>query len=144
MIEALHRHSGGFMNEQKDWAAFVGRILLSILFITSGFEKISGFEGTAGFIAGHGLPFPQVLAAGAIAIELGGGLAVLAGWKTRWVALALIIFMIVITPIFHNFWSAPPAQAMNQQINFMKNVSILGGIFLLFAFGPGRYSLDRA
>ena len=116
------------MNEQKDWAALVGRILLSILFIISGFEKISGFEGTTGFIAGHGLPFPQVLA----------------GWKTRWVALALIIFMIVITPIFHNFWSAPPAQAMNQQINFMKNVSILGGIFLLFAFGPGRYSLDRA
>ncbi|HSS71345.1 MAG TPA: DoxX family protein [Casimicrobiaceae bacterium] len=132
------------MNAQKDWAALVGRILLSILFIISGFEKISGFEGTAASIAGHGLPFSQVLAAGAIVIELGGGLAVLAGWKTRWVALALIVFMIVITPIFHNFWSAPPAQAMNQQINFMKNVSILGGIFLLLAFGPGRYSLDRA
>jgi len=132
------------MNAQKDWSALVGRILLSILFIISGFEKISGFEGTAGYIAGHGLPFSQVLAAAAIAIELGGGLAVLAGWKTRWVALVLIVFMIVITPVFHNFWSAPAAQAMNQQINFMKNVSILGGIFLLFAFGPGRYSLDRA
>jgi putative oxidoreductase len=132
------------MNEQKDWSALVGRILLSILFIISGFEKISGFEGTVGTIAGHGLPMPQVLAAGAIAIELGGGLAVLAGWKTRWVALALIVFMIVITPTFHNFWGAPPEQAMNQQINFLKNVSILGGIFLLFAFGPGRYSVDRA
>jgi putative oxidoreductase len=131
------------MNSQKDWAALVGRVLLSILFIESGFEKISGFEGTAGYIAGHGLPFPQVLVAIAIVIELGGGLAVLAGWKTRWVALALIVFMVVITPVFHNFWGAPPEAVMAQRINFMKNVSILGGIFLLLAFGPGRYSVDK-
>jgi putative oxidoreductase len=131
------------MNGQRDWAALIGRILLSILFIHSGFGKISGFEGTAGYIASRGLPLPQVLAAIAIMIELGGGLAVLIGWKTRWVALALIAFMIVITPIFHNFWSAPAAAAMEQQINFMKNVSILGGIFLLLAFGPGRYSADK-
>jgi putative oxidoreductase len=131
------------MSGQKDWAALVGRILLCILFIESGFGKIGGFEGTVRSIAAHGLPISQVLAAGAIAIELGGGLLILFGWKTRWVALALALFMIVITPIFHNFWSAPAAQAMAQQINFMKNVSILGGIFLLFAFGPGRYSVDR-
>jgi putative oxidoreductase len=132
------------MSGQRDWAALIGRILLSILFIESGFGKIGGFEGTAGYIASRGLPFPQVLAAISILIELGGGLAVLIGWKTRWVALGLIVFMIIITPIFHNFWSAPGAAAMAQQINFMKNVSILGGIFLLFAFGPGRYSADRA
>lgn len=131
------------MTGQRDWAALVGRILLCILFIHSGFGKIGGFEGTAGYISAMGLPFPTVLAAIAILIELGGGLAVLIGWKTRWVALALIVFMIVITPIFHNFWSAPAASAMEQQINFMKNVSILGGIFLLFAFGPGRYSADK-
>lgn len=132
------------MSVQRDWAALIGRILLSILFIESGFGKIGGFEGVAGYIGSRGLPFPQLLAAIAIVIELGGGLAVLIGWKTRWVALMLIVFMIVITPIFHNFWSAPAAAAAAQQINFMKNVSILGGIFLLLAFGPGRYSADRA
>jgi len=131
------------MSGQRDWAALIGRILLCILFIESGFGKIGGFEGTAGYIASRGLPFPQVLAAMSILVELGGGLAVLIGWKTRWVALVLIVFMIVITPIFHNFWSAPAATAMSQQINFMKNVSILGGIFLLLAFGPGRYSADK-
>jgi len=132
------------MSGQKDWAALIGRILLSILFIESGFGKIGGFEGTAGYITSRGLPLPQVLTFIAILIELGGGLLILLGWKTRWVALILIVFMIVITPIFHNFWSATAAAAMEQRINFMKNISILGGIFLLLAFGPARYSVDRA
>ncbi len=132
------------MNGQKEWAALLGRILLAGLFVISGYEKIPGFEGTAGFIASKGLPMPQVLAAIAILIELGGGLAVLLGGKARWAALVLAIFLIVITPIFHGFWAAPPDQMMEQQIHFMKNVSILGGTLLLFAFGPGRYSVDKA
>ena len=132
------------MNGQKDWAALLGRILLAGTFVVSGYEKIPGFEGTAGHIAAKGLPMPQVLAAIAILIELGGGLAILLGWKTRWAALAMIVFLIVITPIFHGYWAAPPDQVMAQQINFMKNVSILGGMLLLFAFGPGRYSVDKA
>jgi len=132
------------MNGQKDWAALLGRILLAGIFVISGFGKITGFEGTADQIASKGLPLPQVLTAIAILIEFVGGLAIVAGWKTRWAALAFIVFMIVITPIFHGYWAAPPDQVMDQQINFMKNVSILGGSLLLFAFGPGRYSVDKA
>lgn len=132
------------MNGQKDWAALIGRVLLAGMFVLSGFGKITGFDGTVGYIAGKGLPLPQVLALIAILIEFGGGLAVLAGWKTRWAALAFIVFLIVITPIFHNYWALPPEEAMGQQITFMKNVAILGGALLLFAFGPGRYSVDRA
>jgi len=132
------------MNGQKDWAALLGRILLAGIFVISGFGKITGFEGTADQIASKGLPLPQVLTAIAILIEFGGGLAIVAGWKTRWAALAFIVFMIVITPIFHGYWAAPPDEMMNEQINFMKNVSILGGSLLLFAFGPGRYSVDKA
>ena len=132
------------MNGQKDWAALLGRILLAGIFVISGFGKITGFEGTADQIASKGLPLPQVLTAIAILIEFGGGLAIVAGWKTRWAALAFIVFMIVITPIFHGYWAAPPDQMMDQQIHFLKNVSILGGSLLLFAFGPGRYSVDKA
>ena len=132
------------MNAQKDWAALLGRILLAGIFVVSGLEKITGFEGTAGHIAAKGLPLSQVLTAIAILFECGGGLAILAGWKTRWAALALVVFLIVITPIFHAYWAAPPEQMLNQQVNFLKNVSILGGILLLFAFGPGRYSVDKA
>ena len=132
------------MNGQKDWTALLGRILLAGIFVISGFGKITGFEGTADHIASKGLPLPQVLTAIAILIEFGGGLAIVAGWKTRWAALAFIVFMIVITPIFHGYWAAPPDEVMNEQINFMKNVSILGGSLLLLAFGPGRYSVDKA
>ena len=132
------------MNGQRDWAALLGRILLAGLFVVSGFGKITGFEGTAGYIAAKGLPLPQVLTAIAIVIEIGGAAAIVAGWKTRWAALALAVYVIVITPVFHNYWAAPPAEMMEQQINFLKNASILGGMLLLFAFGPGRYSVDKA
>ena len=128
----------------KDWAALLGRVLLAAMFVISGFGKITGFEGTAGYIAAKGLPLPEVLTALAIAVELGGGLAILLGWKTRWAAVAVAVFLIVITPIFHGYWSAPPAEAMQQQINFLKNASILGGVLLLLSFGPGRFSVDRA
>jgi putative oxidoreductase len=78
-----------------------------------------------------------------VLFELGGGIAVAIGWKTRWAALALALFMVVITPVFHRFWGLSPEEAVMQQIHFMKNVSILGGLLVLFAFGPGRYSLDK-
>ena len=131
------------MNDQKDWAALLGRMLLALLFVISGFGKIPGFEGTAAHIASQGLPMPKVLAALAVLFELGGGIAIALGWKTRWAAAALILFLVAITPIFHKFWGVPPDVAASQHIHFMKNVSILGGFLLLFAFGPGRYSIDK-
>lgn len=130
------------MKMQQGGIVLLGRSLLAAMFVISGFEKLTGFDGTAGYIASKGLPLPQVLAAIAILIELGGGIAVIFGWKARWAALALIVFLIVITPIFHNFWAGPPEQGVDQQIHFMKNVSILGGMLLL-AFGPGSYSVDK-
>ena len=126
-----------------DTAALVGRILLAVMFITSGFGKISGFEGTVGYIASKGLPLPQVGAVIAIVVELGGGLLLAIGYKARWAALALAIFTIVAAIFFHNYWAVEAAEKMGQQINFWKNVSITGGMLMVFAFGPGRYSLDR-
>jgi putative oxidoreductase len=130
-------------NGQLDWAALLGRMLLVLLFFISGFGKIPGFQNTAGYIASEGLPMPEVLTAVAILFELGGAVAIALGWKTRWAATALALFLIVITPVFHRFWGIPADQAMQQQIHFMKNVSIFGGCLLLLAFGPGRYSLDQ-
>jgi len=109
----------------------------------SGWGKLTSFAATAGYIGSKGLPLSEVLAAISIAIELGAGLALILGFKARWAALALAVFIVVITPIFHNFWAVPAAQAMAQQINFEKNVSILGGMLIIVAFGPGRYSLDK-
>jgi putative oxidoreductase len=128
----------------KDLAVLVGRILLAVMFVLSGYGKLTGFDGAVGYISSKGLPMPQVLAAIAILIEVGGGLAIIIGWKTRWAALAFIVFLIVITPIFHNYWAVAADQMMGQQINFMKNVAVLGGMLLLLGFGAGRYSVDKA
>ena len=131
------------MNDEKSWAVLLGRMLLALLFVLSGFGKIPGFEGTAANISNHGFPLPHFFTVLAILFELGGGLAIVLGWKTRWAAAALILFMIVITPIYHRFWGLPPEVAANQHIHFMKNLSILGGLLILYAFGPGRYSIDK-
>ena len=131
------------MQQRSDGLALLGRVLLAVLFIVSGWGKIGGFDGTAGFIASKGLPLPQVLTALAIAVELGGGVLLLAGWKARWAALAMAAFTIVITPIFHGFWNAPAAEAMDQQIHFLKNIAIIGGLLMVAALGPGRFSADR-
>ena len=128
---------------QQHSAALIGRILLALIFIISGWGKLTGFSETVDAIAGKELPMPQVLAVMAIAIELGAGLAIVFGWRTRWAAVVMMVFLIVITPIFHAFWNVPADQAMMQQINFMKNLSILGGMIVLFASGPGGYSFDE-
>lgn len=128
----------------KDLVALLGRVLLAAMFVFSGYGKLTGFAGTVGYITSKGLPMPQVLAAIAILIELGGGLLIVFGLKTRWAAAAFIAFLLVITPIFHHFWDVPAEQMMGQQINFMKNVTIVGGMLLLLGFGPGRYSVDKA
>jgi putative oxidoreductase len=125
-------------------AALVGRILLAAIFITSGFGKITGFEGTVGYIASQGLPLPQVGAIIAILVELGGGLMLAIGFKARWAALAIAIFTLAAGILFHNYWAVEAAQKMGQEINFWKNVAITGGALAFFAFGPGRYSVDKA
>lgn len=127
----------------RDGAVLLGRILLAVLFIWSGSGKVMDFQGAVNYIASKGLPLPQLLAAITILVELGGGLALLLGWKARWAALLLALFVLVITPIMHNFWALAAAQAMMQKVTFFKNLSIAGGLLAVYAFGPGRYSLDR-
>jgi len=124
-------------------AVLAGRILLGALFIISGFGKITGYEGTAGYMASKGMPFVNLLLPAAIAIELGGGLLLALGYKARWAALAIFLFLIPTTLIFHAFWGIDPKEAAMQQINFLKNVSIAGGMLMVFAHGPGAYSVDR-
>lgn len=126
----------------QDTLALIGRALVAYLFIPAGFGKIAGFAGVVGYIASKGVPLPEVCAAIAIAAELGLGLLVLFGFKARWAALGLAIFLAVITPIFHNYWAMEAAQQMMQKQAFNKNLAVLGGLLVLAAFGAGRWSLD--
>ncbi len=131
------------MNASSDALSLIGRILLAVLFLVSGFGKVGGFEGLIGAIASKGLPMPQVFAVATIVIELGAGLMLVFGWKARWAAFLLAVFTAIITYFFHNFWAAPEAEKMMQQIQFMKNLTIIGGLLMVMAFGPGRLSVDK-
>jgi putative oxidoreductase len=123
--------------------ALVGRILLILLFLDSGYGKIGGFAGTAGYIGSAGLPMPEVVAGAALVVELAAGVMVAIGWKTRWAAAALAVFTLIATFFFHNYWAMPQAQQAMQKLMFLKNLAIVGGLLLLMAFGPGRFSVDR-
>ena len=130
------------MTPLQSTTVLVGRILLGLIFVLSGFAKLSGFEGTAGYIGSKGLPLPQLIAALTIVVELGGGLALMAGLYTRQAVVALAAFSLLAGFIFHNFWAVPQPEQMAQQINFMKNLAIAGGMLVVAAFGPGRLRLD--
>jgi putative oxidoreductase len=122
--------------------SLVGRILLALLFVPAGFSKIAGFAGTAGYIASKGVPFPELAAAAAIGVELGLGMLLLIGWQTRWAALGIAFFTLVITFIFHNFWAVPAEQVMQQQQAFFKNIGVIGGLLTIAAWGAGAWSFD--
>ena len=124
-------------------AALAGRILLAIIFIKAGWGKIGGFEGTAGYMASKGLPMVQVLLVLTILVELGGGILLAAGYKARWAALVIALFLVPVTWIFHQYWGIPADQVMNQSNHFFKNVAIIGGMLMVFAFGPGAWSVDK-
>lgn len=131
------------MNASSDALSLIGRIFLAVIFLVSGFGKVGGFEGLIGQIASKGFPAPEVFAVATVVIELGAGLMLVVGWKARWAAFLLAAFTAIVTLFFHNFWAMPEAQKMMQQIQFMKNLAVIGGLLLVVAFGPGRLSIDK-
>ncbi|MDQ3563149.1 MAG: DoxX family protein [Pseudomonadota bacterium] len=132
------------MNTVQPLGLLVGRVLLALIFIGSGFSKITGFADTAASMAAKGIPMVEVLLIIAILIELGGGLLLALGYKARWAALAIFLFLIPATLIFHAFWAVDPEQVKMQLIQFQKNLAIMGGMLYVVFNGPGRMSLDRA
>jgi len=124
------------MDAAAPYLKLVGRVLLSIIFITSGFSKITGYAGTAAYMEQNGVPgalLPLV-----ILTELGGGLCIVTGLFTRYVAIALAGFC-VLTGYFFHYQSGDQMQ----MINFMKNLAIAGGFLVLAGAGPGALALDN-
>ena len=122
--------------------AVVGRVLLALMFILSGLSKLTDIAGTAGYIASGGLPMASTLAVLVGLLELLGGLAVAIGFQARWAALALGVFTLLASVLFHKFWAAPADQAFVQQLMFMKNLSVAGGLFIVAALSAGPASVD--
>jgi putative oxidoreductase len=130
------------MNTQGT-SALIARVLLALMFLLAGLSKFAGLDGTAGYIASKGLPMAQLLAFATAALEVGGALMLIVGWKARWAALALAAFTLLASVLFHNYWTLPADKQMVDQLMFMKNLAVVGGLLAVFAFGPGTLSLDQ-
>ncbi|WP_207272167.1 DoxX family protein, partial [Pseudomonas sp. GW460-12-10-14-TSB1] len=113
--------------------SLIGRVLLSAIFILSGFSKVAAPAAMVGYIQSVGLPFPQLALGIAIAVELGGGLLLIAGYRTRLVALGLAVFSVATALAFHNNLGD-----QNQFIHFFKNIAMAGGLLQVVAYGAGR------
>ncbi|BEP68606.1 MULTISPECIES: DoxX family protein [unclassified Variovorax] len=130
-------------NAAQDTLALIGRVLLAALFVPAGFGKLMGFAGTVGYISSVGAPLPQVAAVIAIVVELGLGLLLLVGFKTRVSAIVLAVFTVAAAVMFHNYWGMPADKAFVNQLMFFKNIAIAGGLLAFAAFGAGRFSIDK-
>ena len=126
----------------KNPLLLLSRILMMLLFLVFGWEKLVAFSGTMADFGQLGVPLPAIATLLAIVMELGVGIAIVLGLFTRPLAILLGIYTIVVALIGHPFWTLSGAEQSNAEINFFKNVSIMGGLFVLFITGAGRYSLD--
>jgi len=132
------------MNSSNNVVTLAGRILMSAIFIFAAIGKISAFQGTVAYAASAHVPMPQVAIAVAIAVELLGGIAILAGFQTRIAAWIVFLYLIPTSIFFHNFWAMEGMARMNNQIHFLKNVAIMGGLLILAANGAGGASIDAS
>lgn len=124
------------------YMVLLGRILYSAIFILSSFAHFS--QQDVGYAASYGVPMPSVLVPLSGVIALLGGLSILLGYKARWGALLVIVFLIPVTLTMHRFWGvADPMAASLQQIMFMKNLSMLGAAFIIAYFGSGPLSIEK-
>jgi putative oxidoreductase len=130
------------MNSANDITTLAGRILIAVIFLISGFFKVGGYAQLVGYATALHLPMPGVAIAAAAAVELACGLAILAGFKTRFVAWLLFLYLIPVTYVFHNFWAVQGQEQQTQMVNFLKNVAIMGGLLVLSVNGAGAYSAD--
>jgi putative oxidoreductase len=123
----------------------VGRILVALIFVWFGYLKLTNWDGSIQYFTKWGFAWAPTLGATlAVLFELGGGILLLIGWKTRWVAAALFVYLIAATLIVHTYWTYDAAQRFNQMSHFYKNLAIMGAMVVLAAVGPGRYSVDKS
>ncbi len=130
------------MEKLERFAPLVGRLLLAQIFLASGLNKIGAWEQTAGYMASKGMPLVPLFLIAAIVFEVAGGLSLALGYKARLGAAALIVFLIPVSLIFHNFWTYEGMEQQVQMAMFMKNLAIMGGLAVVVGRGAGPLSLD--
>ena len=130
------------MDVMSKWAQFVGRVALGTIFVVSGLGKLAAWRGIVAYAGSKGVP--EILLAIATALELLGGISVVIGFKARWGALALLVFLVPVTLVFHNFWAVPAEQQQMEMVNFLKKLAICGGLLIVLGRGAGAFSIDSS
>jgi putative oxidoreductase len=130
------------MNTYQNALNLLGRLLIVALFLPAGLSKLTGFEDTVGYFGSLGLPVVTLAVVVAIIAEVLGGIALLVGFKTRIVAILLAIFTLAASIAGHAFWAAPADAAFIQQLLFLKNIAVIGGLLVLASAGAGKFSID--
>lgn len=130
------------MNQDSRFVDVGARVLMASLFLVAGIRKVLTWKMMLGYFAGLGIPLPEIVLPLTVMVEIGGGLALIAGWRLREVSLVLAGFTLFTALIAHRFWMADGAQFNNQLNHFFKNVAITGGFLVLFA-GAWRGSASR-
>jgi putative oxidoreductase len=120
----------------------VGRILIAVIFLRGGINKLAAIAATTATMADHGIPYPHILVWGAVALEIGGGLALIVGLFARCAALALFFYTLALALIFHAFWAVPPDAVRRETASFLGHLAMMGGMLYVVAIGAGRYSID--
>jgi putative oxidoreductase len=130
------------MRSLDRYGPLLARILLSQIFLISGIQKVLDPAGPEAQMSSRGMFWIPLFLWAAVAVELGGGLSLLLGWKARWGALLLVLFLIPVTLTFHNFWTYPPEEQKVQMLFLVHNLALMGGLLLVTCRGPGPISLD--
>jgi putative oxidoreductase len=130
------------MDSVEKLVPLLGRVLLAVVFVLGGYGKIWAIDATVAQMASHDIPMPNVLVYGVIALELGGGLALMLGLFTRWLGVIFAFYLLILALTFHDYWALPAAEAHAQRVAFLEHLAMMGGMFYVFAYGAGAYSLD--
>jgi putative oxidoreductase len=130
------------MDAPAKFLPVLGRFLLALIFVQAGINKLGNVDPVIANMTSHGVPLPNILVWGAVALELGGGLMLMAGLFTRWVALAFFFYVLVLAFVFHPYWAVAEAAVRAQRAEFFGHLSIMGGMLYVVAFGAGAFSLD--
>ena len=142
----LLSHTDDIAATTADAFLLIGRILIGWLFLVSSAGiggKLWNNAGFLGYLKNLGAPAPEVSSWIGALVEFVIGAALILGIGTRYAALLCALFLIVATALAHRYWEYPAAQVVAQYNNFLKNLAVFGGALLIFAAGPGRFSVDR-
>ena len=130
------------LDGQRDIIILIARVLLMILFVLSGWAKLTGFDGTVGYMTSLGAPAPMLAAAIAVLMEFVVGILLILGFYTRPLAFLFALFVLGTALLGHPFWNMVDPERSANMTQFLKNLAIMGGLLLLAVSGPGRFSVD--